>query len=576
MKKKIIPLLIIVFVSGIICSYKISSQQMFIVWGDTQFHNQEVFRSVLNDTNLKEPLFVLHTGDMIHGYTHNAGKASKEWVQFFESISELECPFYPTPGNHDITTKEMRDVYLSRFKKLYYGCRLGDFYVIVLNSFPGNGFHRLDDKQCEWLQAELKNNPSKYIFISVHSPLYLNEYREYDWSKVHKILKKYNVEAVFTGHEHIFDYRKIDGIHYFCLNTSGNLEKYNNHLAGRSYHYLEVCLNKNKIEYNVISKGRKYLPEDVLPDEYIRGKEFIPGNRTVPLIQTGSEGEYRGGIIIKNNTSGVRGQFMRLRGKIEEDGWKLLSPKKDVVIAPGETRTVEYTLSGKYINSKIFPGIYYTHKYTTQKGKHLNIERVINFYLPPVLHAEKCKKPPEIDGKIDENIWAKTETAGEFTAVDGQKAEDKTSVKVLYDYKNIYVAVRGEEPSPQSLSSKAHGKVPYVFSDDDFELYFDTNRDQKTFYRMMVNPAGTVLSSGQDGLFSFDFEVKTFIAEDSWSAEFCIPLHSLKKKSIREKESWGFNVRRHRQQTEPAGRDWSHMQQYPPYQPEFFGLLIFN
>ncbi|MHB8852531.1 MAG: hypothetical protein ACYC6P_04125 [Ignavibacteriaceae bacterium] len=33
----------------------------------------------------------------------------------------------------------------------------------------------------------------------------------------------------------------------------------------------------------------------------------------------------------------------------------------------------------------------------------------------------------------------------------------------------------------QKLSSVAYGDIPLVFGDDDFELYFDTNRDQTTF-----------------------------------------------------------------------------------------------
>ena len=148
-------------------------------------------------------------------------------------------------------------------------------------------------------------------------------------------------------------------------------------------------------------------------------------------------------------------------------------------------------------------------------------------------------------------------------------------MKVLSDDSNLYVNVKGDEPNPSGLASTAYGDIPLVFGDDDFELFFDTNRDLKTFYRLMVNPKGTILCSGPKGLFTFKFEVKTYVGNNFWSAEFKIPLSEINAK-INKGDEWGFNIRRHRQQAEPAQSDWSKMQEHPPYQPEYFGLLKFN
>jgi len=65
------------------------------------------------------------------------------------------------------------------------------------------------------------------------------------------------------------------------------------------------------------------------------------------------------------------------------------------------------------------------------------------------------------------------------------------------------------------------------------------------------------------------------VGDKFWSAEFKIPYKEIKTKPPKPGDVWGFNVRRHRQQTEPAQRDWSKMRNFP-YQPQYFGLLKFD
>jgi hypothetical protein len=196
---------------------------------------------------------------------------------------------------------------------------------------------------------------------------------------------------------------------------------------------------------------------------------------------------------------------------------------------------------------------------------------------PPVTSANKTESDIIIDGIDDEPVWQKVTGINElYINESNDPAEERTNIKLLYDSDNIYVFIKGEEPNPEGLTAVAYGEIPLVFGDDDFELFFDTNRDLTTFFRIMVNPAGTILSSSPEGRFTFNFDVKTHIGADYWSAEFKIPLSEFKIAENPEGKSWGFNVRRHRQQSEISQSDWSKMNTYPPYQPEYFGILRFN
>ena len=88
-----------------------ASGQKFIVWGDSQFHHPETFERIVEETELLKPAFVVHVGDMIHGYTYDQEVARREWKRFKKQIEPLSAPFYSTPGNHDVTTPETEPVY---------------------------------------------------------------------------------------------------------------------------------------------------------------------------------------------------------------------------------------------------------------------------------------------------------------------------------------------------------------------------------------------------------------------------------------------------------------------------------
>ena len=91
----------------------------------------------------------------------------------------------------------------------------------------------------------------------------------------------------------------------------------------------------------------------------------------------------------------------------------------------------------------------------------------------------------------------------------------------------------------------------------------------------MVNPKGTVCSSGPKGLFTYTCDVKTFIGENYWSAEFRIPYAQIDAQPPKPGTQWGMNIRRARMQTDPAVSEWSRMRGFHA-QPQFFGVVNFE
>lgn len=550
----------------------------FVVFGDSQFQNPEVFEAFTKKAELLKPDIYLHVGDMIHGYSYNIDNARRQWKRFNEQIENLSAPFYPTPGNHDITTKEIEPAYVENWgkDKLNYSFDYKNSHFIILNTGEDQKFDKLTDEQVDWLIDDLENsNNAENIFISMHSPLHLGH--KFNWDSVHNIIKKYPIRAIFSGHYHTFDQRTIDGIRYINLTSSGNLP-YENHLAGRSHNFLFITVADDSVEIAVINKNNIYDVEDVAPDEYKLSAKYFSSNQTAIISNPSVKGIDTALQIPIKNTADKKRVFT-LVWQSENDKWDFNPQMKNLEIDAEKSDTVGFNISGLKgnFNRTELPKLKVSSDYLSNSGVVTKSEYFINLFYPPKVFAAEINDEIKLDGKLDEEKWEKTEGIKNlFVDKENHSAKENTSVKILYDDKNLYVGIKGEEPNPAGLSEKAYGDIPLVFADDDFEIFFDANRDLKTFYRLMVNPAGTTLSSSPEGRFTFDFDVETFTGEDFWSAEFKIPFSEMDEEKPETGERWGFNVRRHRQQADIVQSDWSKMQNYPPYQPEYFGILIFK
>lgn len=549
----------------------------FIVLGDSQFQNPEVFEKKINEVELLRPAFVLHVGDMIHGYTYNPDGAARQWQRFLNQLEPLSMPFYPTPGNHDVTTKEIQPAYVDTWgeDKLYYSFDYENIHVIVLNSYLNQQYDTIPPVEMEWLRQDLEKAKEKdHIFVSVHSPLYFS--MKGGWDEVHSILQDYPVKAVFTGHSHRYDYRVIDGIAYFCLVTSGNI-RFNNHLAGLSHHVLQVNVDDENISYAVITDEAVYPPDIVDPDELGRsGKYYEPDLSIIIPDPSVSAIDTAISVTITNNSDTVR--EYTLNWQTADYRWRFSPCGANITVDARSSVDAVFNIlcpEGTYQRTEL-PQLNITAPYTTMLGYETETVQRVSLFFPPEVFAHKTESRITLDGQLNEEEWQEYTGIGNLEIdKEGTPAPDKTSVTLLYDEEYLYVGISGEEPETDGLAAFAYGDIPLVFGDDDFELFFDTNRDMRSFYRLMVNPAGTVLHSGPGGLWSFDYEVRTHTGEGFWSAEFQIPFKELNTLMPEEGTIWGFNVRRHRQQADYIQSDWSKMQTHPPYQPEFFGLLKF-
>ena len=77
----------------------------FVVLGDSQFHLPNTFNKMIDEVVHLFPSFVIQVGDMIR-FPADEDVVRAKWKRFKAQIAPLyieEIPFYPVPGNHDVT-----------------------------------------------------------------------------------------------------------------------------------------------------------------------------------------------------------------------------------------------------------------------------------------------------------------------------------------------------------------------------------------------------------------------------------------------------------------------------------------
>jgi hypothetical protein len=154
---------------------------------------------------------------------------------------------------------------------------------------------------------------------------------------------------------------------------------------------------------------------------------------------------------------------------------------------------------------------------------------------------------PVIDGKLDDECWMTGEWAGDFIQFvpdEGAKPSQRSVVKILYDDKNIYVAMRAYEREPEKIQQYAGMRDEFV--GDIMGVTFDSYHDRRTGFEFDLTAYGQkidlVLTNPMiwDGSWNPVWEGKVGKEDSSWVAEMEIPLSQLRY-SIKDEQVWGLH-----------------------------------
>lgn len=196
----------------------------FVYFGDAQNslkpHWSRVFRQAFTDA--PRARFMLHAGDLV-----NRGNRDAEWGEWCDAGGWVNSmiPTIAIPGNHEYDINRVDPPPEEVDKDIRRLCRrwrarfefpengppdlLETCYYLDVQGVRIVGLNSMEDfdKQAQWLDGILKNNPNRWTIVTHHHPVYSASVRR-DNPEIREawqpIYDKYRVDLVIAGHDHSY------------------------------------------------------------------------------------------------------------------------------------------------------------------------------------------------------------------------------------------------------------------------------------------------------------------------------------------------------------------------------------
>ena len=139
--------------------------------------------------------------------------------------------------------------------------------------------------------------------------------------------------------------------------------------------------------------------------------------------------------------------------------------------------------------------------------------------------------------------------------LEGQPASEPTDIRIVYDDEAIYVGVTLHDSDPSQIVTTDTRRDASLSEMDSFQIIFDTYRDEQNGFVFGTNAAGIQYDAQvrdqqrPNATWDGSWDVRTGATETGWTAEFRIPLRTLRYGQA--PQTWGLNffrnIQRHRE-----------------------------
>ncbi len=212
----------------------------------------------------------------------------------------------------------------------------------------------------------------------------------------------------------------------------------------------------------------------------------------------------------------------------------------------------------------------------------------------PVYEVLRARAPLRIDGKLDEEAWAKASAIDNFVNnLNGSPSTYKTEARILYDDKFLYFAFRCVDSNIWATMLR---RDQHLWEEEVVEVFLKADPRQNSYIELEVNPLGTMID-----IFLLDvrkpLHYESWNSENlrwavhavgsvdgqqgdkEWTCEIALPLEDIvPAPSIPPKpgDRWRLNLYRVEKLPTRAHLAWSPTFKDDFHMPEMFGEIVFS
>jgi hypothetical protein len=178
----------------------------------------------------------------------------------------------------------------------------------------------------------------------------------------------------------------------------------------------------------------------------------------------------------------------------------------------------------------------------------------------PEYKVSRAKKPPVIDGALEDEAWKAAAPVVLVGSFDGRPTALRTEARLLYDDAHLYVAFSVEDPDIWGTFRKRDDPI---YEQEVVEVFLDANADGRTYNELQVSPHNVIFDAyfparreGMDT--SWDSGMKSAVKvrgtlddpsdrDEGWTVEMQIPIARLAEVPHvppKPGDRWRFNLYR--------------------------------
>lgn len=165
-----------------------------------------------------------------------------------------------------------------------------------------------------------------------------------------------------------------------------------------------------------------------------------------------------------------------------------------------------------------------------------------------IYHTSRITQSIKIDGILDEEVWQSGNIASDFIALEpvpGEKAEQKSEVKIFYDDEAVFIGAFLHEVSKDSILRELTER-DRIGNTDWFGFVIDTYRDHLNGFEFIVTASGVQFDAklstfGEDVTWNAVWYSATTLTDDGWYCEMKIPYSAIRFPK-QEIQDWNINL----------------------------------